>query len=226
MRHAALAGAPTRGATSTVGSATAVVVESSTLVRRGIVSLLEAAGVRCVGTSSSASDGHRLVADTHVDFVVVGTCLDATHLSLVSRLHKTSGLTSVVITPVTDLLAVYALYKAGAVAVVSPAAAENEFAQMIALVLRGQRYVPANLLVEALDKPTRAARQHPQSFDLTAREREVLAELAMGRTNREIADRLCIGVETVKSHLNNIYAKFSVSRRSQAVSIAIRHRLL
>jgi DNA-binding NarL/FixJ family response regulator len=211
--------------TQPVPLARAVVIESSTLVRRGIVALLDAANIDCVGVTRSASEGHRLVAELEVDLVIIGSCQDSAHLNLVARLQSSSGLKSVVITPVNDLLAVFALYKAGAIAVVSPTATEDEFIEMLAIVLSGQRYVPAHLLVEALDKPTRASQQQ-QTFDLTNREKEVLAELAMGRTNREIADRLCIGVETVKSHLNNIYSKFSVSRRSQAVSIAIRHSLL
>ena len=58
-------------------------------------------------------------------------------------------------------------------------------------------------------------------FDLTVREREVLTELAAGRTNSEISQRLLIGTETVKSHLNNIYDKLDVRRRTHAVSLAV-----
>jgi DNA-binding NarL/FixJ family response regulator len=91
---------------------------------------------------------------------------------------------------------------------------------------RGRRYVPPNLLIDALDAPARMPSGRSLAHDLTTREREVLTVLALGHTNREIAEQLCIGVETVKTHLNNIYAKFAVSRRSQAVSLAIRHQLL
>ena len=137
---------------------TAVVVESATLVRRGIISLLESSGIRCVGASASATEGHRLVGDLVADLVIIGTCQDSTHANLVSRFAKSGALCTVVITPVTDLLAVYALYRAGAIAVLPPTASEIEFADMLSSVARGQRYVPANLLVDALDKPARGDR--------------------------------------------------------------------
>jgi len=56
---------------------------------------------------------------------------------------------------------------------------------------------------------------------LSDREREVLQLIVAGLTNREIAERLYIAVSTVKSHVNNIYGKMSVSNRAQAVARAI-----
>ena len=203
---------------------TAVVIEQSTLVRRGIQALLPRSGIRCIGSASSGTDGTRLIAQTKAQIAVVGTVADTRHAEIVERLTAT-GCRTVVITPIGDLMAAYQLYQAGALGVLAPTAREDEFDDLFAAATRGQRYVAANLLVDALESPGPPAFA-VGAFDLTAREREVLAVLALGCTNREIADRLCIGAETVKSHLNNIYAKFAVSRRSQAVSLAIRNRLL
>ena len=58
--------------------------------------------------------------------------------------------------------------------------------------------------------------------DLTGREREVLALLADGLTNREIAERLGIGAETVKDHVASLYRKFGVNERVSAVREAER----
>jgi DNA-binding NarL/FixJ family response regulator len=52
---------------------------------------------------------------------------------------------------------------------------------------------------------------------LTEREREILACAAMGRTNKEIADQLCVSLDTVKTHLHHIYRKLSVNGRVEAV---------
>ncbi|MCP9447824.1 MAG: response regulator transcription factor [Nitrospira sp.] len=52
---------------------------------------------------------------------------------------------------------------------------------------------------------------------LTDREREILACAAMGRTNKEIADQLCVSLDTVKTHLHHIYRKLSVNGRVEAV---------
>ena len=52
---------------------------------------------------------------------------------------------------------------------------------------------------------------------LTDREREILACAAAGRSNKEIADQLCVSIDTVKTHLHHIYRKLSVDGRVEAV---------
>jgi DNA-binding NarL/FixJ family response regulator len=58
---------------------------------------------------------------------------------------------------------------------------------------------------------------------LTSREREVLALLAEGRSNREIARQLGVAEKTVKTHVSSILAKLGVADRTQAAVIAVRH---
>ena len=59
---------------------------------------------------------------------------------------------------------------------------------------------------------------HPDSFGLTSREREVLAWVAQGKTNREIARILWITPSTVRKHLENTYRKLGVTNRVAAVA--------
>jgi len=75
-------------------------------------------------------------------------------------------------------------------------------------------------LVRAIagDPPTR----RPDTFGLSGREREVLALVAQGRTNREIGERLFISQKTVGVHVGNILAKLEVSGRVEAATVAIR----
>ena len=61
---------------------------------------------------------------------------------------------------------------------------------------------------------------HGETFSLsglTDREREILACAAIGQSNKEIADRLCVSIDTVKTHLHHIYRKLSVNGRVEAV---------
>jgi DNA-binding CsgD family transcriptional regulator len=60
------------------------------------------------------------------------------------------------------------------------------------------------------------------TFGLSRREREVLAVIAEGRTNREIGERLFISQKTVGVHVGNILAKLGVSGRVEAAAVAIR----
>ena len=66
----------------------------------------------------------------------------------------------------------------------------------------------------------------PPAGVLSAREREVLAELAAGRTNRDIARRLSISEHTVGRHVEHIFAKLGVSSRAGATAYAYQHGLL
>jgi DNA-binding NarL/FixJ family response regulator len=59
---------------------------------------------------------------------------------------------------------------------------------------------------------------------LTDREREILACAAAGRSNKEIADQLCVSIDTVKTHLHHIYQKLSVDGRVEAVLTYVRAR--
>jgi len=61
---------------------------------------------------------------------------------------------------------------------------------------------------------------------LTAREIEVLQLLAFGHTNRDIAERLYISPDTVKTHLEHIFEKLGASDRTAAVAEALRRRLI
>ena len=61
---------------------------------------------------------------------------------------------------------------------------------------------------------------------LTKRELEILSLLASGMQNREISTKLCITIDTVKTHVNNIYKKLKITDRMQATLYAIKHNLV
>jgi NarL family two-component system response regulator LiaR len=63
-------------------------------------------------------------------------------------------------------------------------------------------------------------------LDLTKREREVLGLMIEGLNNRQIAGELTISPSTVKSHVSNILSKLGVASRTEAVTIALRNRII
>jgi two-component system, NarL family, response regulator LiaR len=75
-------------------------------------------------------------------------------------------------------------------------------------------------LINAATKP--AAPGH----DLTARERDVLALMVKGLNNTEIAERLIVSQSTIKGHVSNVLAKLGVTSRTEAVALAVEHRLV
>ncbi|MCB0724912.1 MAG: response regulator transcription factor [Ignavibacteriae bacterium] len=85
----------------------------------------------------------------------------------------------------------------------------------------------AKFLIKLREESKRAGFTEPtinfdavNGSDLSKRELEVLREIAMGYTNKEIGEKLFVSENTIKTHLNNIYMKLEVNRRTQAISRA------
>ena len=65
-----------------------------------------------------------------------------------------------------------------------------------------------------------------QGEELTEREREVLALVARGYTNKQIAGELCVSEKTARNHVSHILEKLGLSRRSEAAAYAVEHKLV
>jgi NarL family two-component system response regulator LiaR len=87
---------------------------------------------------------------------------------------------------------------------------------------RGQLALPPEV-TEALAASERHA---SRGGDLTQRERELLALMALGLSNQDISTRLSIAMPTVKFHVTNILAKLHAENRTEAVLIALRYKLV
>jgi DNA-binding NarL/FixJ family response regulator len=112
------------------------------------------------------------------------------------------------------------LLRRGVVGVVHPAAPVAELGAAITTAARGGLHVPLDLLRD-LRLRGAARGSLPLNPDaLTAREAEVLGAVARGLSNEEIAEHLHLGVSTVKTHVNRIFAKAGARDRAQAVIYA------
>ena len=78
-------------------------------------------------------------------------------------------------------------------------------------------FVPDPSARRAMTMGQEAAEEKAPLASLTDREREILACAAAGLSNKEIADQLCVSIDTVKTHLHHIYRKLSVNGRVEAV---------
>jgi len=102
-----------------------------------------------------------------------------------------------------------------------------DFLRGVRSVLNGEVVLPPRLAVRLLSEFARLAAQPAaapegsgEPFGLTAREKEVLALIATGATDKEIATQLALSLHTVKSHVRNILGKTHAINRRQAVQLA------
>ena len=100
-------------------------------------------------------------------------------------------------------------------------------AEELAWAIRAAHSGRATLSPDVSQALVQAANKSPApGSDLTEREREVLALMVEGLNNTQIAGKLSVSPSTVKSHVSNILSKLGVSSRTEAVTLAFRHKLV
>ena len=104
---------------------------------------------------------------------------------------------------------------------------KNVTAGELADAIRAAHAGRPTLAPEAAQVLIQATREPPAlGFDLTPREREVLALMVEGLSNPEIAARLVVSPSTAKFHVSNVLSKLGVSSRTEAVALALQHHLV
>lgn len=123
----------------------------------------------------------------------------------------------IALTASTDEARMMGVLRAGAAGYVRKDAEPEILLAAVRAVARGKTYIDPSVARQLIQTPP---------DDLTPREVEVLRHLAQGRSNKEIADALSIGDETVKTHVGNVLSKLQVENRAQAIVQALKRGLV
>jgi DNA-binding NarL/FixJ family response regulator len=202
-----------------------VVADDQTVVREGLVLILGMLpGIEVVGSAADGEQALALVAEVRPDVVLMDLRMPRLDgVAATRRIRVEFPDTQVIVlTTYADDESVFAALRAGARGYLTKDAPGSELAEAIATVCRGDAHFEPSVqrrLVEAVRPDAPAA--GPAA--LTPREQDVLRLIAAGRSNVEIAQRLYITQATVKTHINNLFAKTGVRDRAQAVTYAFRH---
>jgi DNA-binding NarL/FixJ family response regulator len=205
---------------------TAVVVDEWELLATGVSAVLAELGIRTVAAARDPRTGLRVAREHRPDLLVLGSSGGVSPEDAVTQAGKLRPrpLLMVLLTGVASDPA--ALLAAGADGLVLRSAPSAEIADAVQRVSNGERVVARAVLPALLGAVSPAPANGSTHSRLTGREREVLNRLAAGRSNRQIADELFVGEETVKSHLSKVYAKLQARDRHDAVARALAAGLL
>ena len=216
-----------------------VLVDDEALIRAGLRMLLDAEdGIEVVGEASDGQAGVTLVAELQPDVVVMDV-----RMPRVDGVEATRILTSpdyrdehgpapgiLILTTFSDDTAVRDAVRAGAAGFLLKSAAPAVLPEAVRSLAKGDGWLDPTVTRSLLNElASRAEPSLPTSAEieqLTRREREVLAAMANGRSNSQIATDMFLSEATVKTHVHRIFLKLGITDRAQAVSVAFRTGLV
>jgi NarL family two-component system response regulator LiaR len=203
-----------------------MVVDDHNMVRRGLVAYLEEEpDLELVGEAADGEEAVQLCEQLLPDVILMDLIMpelggvDATR----SIRKRWPQVQVIALTSFQEKELVQEALQAGAISYLLKNVSGDDLVDAIRAACAG-RATLAPEAVEALIQP--AVPEFTLGYDLTPRERDVLALLVEGLTNAEIAGRLGISRSTVKVHVSNILSKLEVPSRGAAINVALQHKLI
>jgi two-component system, NarL family, response regulator DevR len=207
-----------------------LIADDHEVVRIGLSALLDRQrGFRVVGEAGSGDEAVRLARALRPDVVVMdirmpgGSGTDACR-TITAELPDTPV---VMLTSYADEEALFEAISAGASGYVLKRIGSDELVNAVRTVAAGRSMLDPTGTATVLERLRSAAHAEESGAfsELTEQERRVLAHLANGSSNREIADAMELAEKTVRNYVSSVLGKLGLASRAQAAAFAIRNRL-
>lgn len=208
------------------GAPRVLIVDDHKLFADAIHAALTVSGFEVVGIAANGRHATELVRSTRPDLVLMDLGLpdgDGIRLGQ-DLLEEDPDLKILMVTALRDTKSVKKALRVGFSGYVTKDTPVAQFVDSVRSALSGNVVMPRSLAPAATGAQTVAQREASLLVSqLTSRERKVLAVLAEGARSEEIAERLAISVNTVRTHVQNVLTKLQVRSRLEAVAFAVRH---
>jgi two-component system, NarL family, response regulator DevR len=219
-----------RAAGAPPASIRVLIADDHEVVRIGLASLLGAQeGLSVVGQASTGTEAVRLTHQLQPDVVVMDIRMPGGSGTEACRAitAEMPGTPVIMLTSHADADALFEAIDAGASGYVLKRVGSADLVDAVRTVAAGGSLLDPGVTRSVLERLRNASRlEEAGAFaDLTEQERRVLAHVADGASNREIAARMQLADKTVRNYVSSILAKLNLESRSQAATYAIRHRL-
>lgn len=202
-----------------------LIVDDHGVVRQGLRMYLALdPELEVVGEAANGAEALRLAHELEPDVVLMDLLMpvmDGIAATEAIR-RELPGTEVIALTSVLEDSAIYGAMRAGAIGYLLKDTQADELCQAIKAAAAGQVQMSPSVAARLL----REVRTPENPEPLTERETEVLRQLALGKSNKEIAADLVIAEKTVRTHVSNILGKLGVTSRTQAVLHAVRSGLV
>lgn len=196
-------------------------IDDHPLVREGLAALInDQTDMRVVGQGSTGHEAIKLFRDLKPDVALMDLRLpDISGIdAMVTILSEFPEARIIIVTSSEGDVEMQRALEGGAKGYLLKSMPPKEVLEAIRKVYAGKKAIPAEIAARLAD--------HLSDEVLTAREIEILQQVAEGNRNRDIADRLFISEGTVKVHIKHIMEKLSANDRTQAITIAVRRGII
>jgi len=202
-----------------------LLVDDHAVVRSGLAAFLLAFDdLELVGEANSGEEAIRLCERVQPDVVLMDLVMPGMDGATATRLirERWPQVQVIALTSFKEKELVQGATEAGAIGYLLKNVSADELANAIRKAHAGK----PTLAPEAAQVLIQATREPPSlGYDLTEREREVLALMIEGLSNPKIAERLVVSPSTVKFHVSNILSKLGATTRTEAVALALQYNL-
>ncbi|MCY7325875.1 MAG: response regulator transcription factor [Microbacteriaceae bacterium] len=202
-------------------------VDDHEIVRRGVGELLSAEpDIEVVGEAATAAQARSRVGAIRPDVALLDVRLpDGSGIDVCRDLLSADpGIRCIMLTAYDDDEAIYAAVMAGASGYIIKDIRSGGLIESVRKVAAGHTLMDPSLKRRVVDRMRDEGNQDPRLATLSEREREVLALIADGLTNRQIGARLSLAEKTVKNYVSSLLSKLGLQRRTQAVAVQLETR--
>jgi two-component system, NarL family, response regulator LiaR len=203
-----------------------MLVDDHTMVRKGLATFLNVFDdLQLAGEAKNGAEAIQLCGEVLPDVVLMDMVMPDMDGATATRIIRQQfpEVQIIALTSFKEGTLIKNALEAGAIGYLLKDISAAELAKAIRAAYAGR----ATLSPEAAQSLVETSNLPPApGFDLTEREREVLALMIEGLNNVQIAGRLTVSPSTIKSHVSNILSKLGAASRTEAVTIALRNKIV